>query len=83
MKTISIKLEDSVYEELETMLDAMGQTKQTFYETYTRTTLRQRRIPFLIEAPVDKKDESSNKKMDAFERLEASRIKAVEAIGHD
>lgn len=83
MKTISIRLEDSIYEELGTMLDAMGQTKQTFYETYTRTALRQRRIPFLIEAPLYKKDESSDKKMDAFERLEASRIKAVEAIDYD
>ena len=31
----------------------MGQTKQTFYETYTKTALRLRRIPFTIEAPVD------------------------------
>ena len=30
MKTISIRLEDSIYEELGAMLDAMGQTKQTF-----------------------------------------------------
>ena len=30
MKTISIRLEDSIYEELDEMLDAMGQTKQTF-----------------------------------------------------
>ena len=40
MKTISIRLEDSIYEELGAMLDAMGQTKQTFYETFTRTALR-------------------------------------------
>jgi len=37
MKTISIRLEDSIYEELGEMLDAMGRTKQTFYETFTRT----------------------------------------------
>ena len=43
MKTISIRLEDSIYEELDEMLDAMGQTKQTFYETFTRTALRERR----------------------------------------
>lgn len=83
MKTISIRLEDSIYEELGTMLDAMGQTKQTFYETYTRTALRERRIPFLIEAPLYQKSVGSDKKMDAFERLEASRIKAVEAIDYD
>ena len=45
MKTISIRLEDSIYEELGEMLDAMGQTKQTFYETFTRTALRERSIP--------------------------------------
>lgn len=36
MKTISIRLDDSTYEELGAMLEAMGQTKQTFFETYTR-----------------------------------------------
>ncbi|MGN0484407.1 MAG: hypothetical protein ACI4HI_12735 [Lachnospiraceae bacterium] len=56
MKTISIRLDDSVYEELSEMLDAMGQTKQTFYETYTRTALRERRIPFIISAPIEKKN---------------------------
>ena len=34
MKTISIRLDDSTYEELGAMLEAMGQTKQTFFETY-------------------------------------------------
>ena len=41
MKTISIRLEDSIYEELGKMLDEMGQTKQTFYETFTKTALRE------------------------------------------
>ncbi|EGG91158.1 hypothetical protein HMPREF0491_00339 [Lachnospiraceae oral taxon 107 str. F0167] len=42
MKTISIRLEDSIYEELGKMLDEMGQTKQTFYETFTKTALREK-----------------------------------------
>ena len=54
MKTISIRLEDSIYEELGNMLDEMGQTKQTFYETFTRTALRERSIPFIIKAPLEK-----------------------------
>ena len=41
MKTISIRLEDTIYEELSEMLNAMGQTKQTFYESFTRTALRE------------------------------------------
>ena len=73
MKTISIRLEDSIYEELGEMLDAMGQTKQTFYETFTRTALRERSIPFIISAPVVKRDTINDKKIEAFKRLEASR----------
>ncbi|MCQ2508122.1 MAG: antitoxin [Dorea sp.] len=83
MKTISIRLEDSIYEELSTMLEAMGQTKQTFYETFTRTALRERSIPFIIKAPLPAKTIDTNSRMEAFERLEASRKKAVESIDFD
>ena len=75
MKTISIRLEDSIYEELDDLLDAMGQTKQTFYETYTRTVLRERCIPFIISAPAPREDD---RKLDAFKRLEAYRKKSSE-----
>ncbi len=83
MKTISIRLEDSIYEELGEMLDAMGQTKQTFYETFTRTALRERSIPFIISAPISKKNIDTEKKMEAFKRLEASRKKSVEAFDYE
>ena len=83
MKTISIRLDDSVYEELGLMLDAMGQTKQTFYETYTRTALRERSIPFIIKAPINETYPSSNSKLEAFNRLEASRKAATETIDYD
>lgn len=73
MKTISIRLDDSIYEELDAMLDEMGQTKQTFYETFTRTALRERSIPFIIKAPLPVTRTDSDKKMDAFARLERSR----------
>ena len=53
MRTISIRLDDTDYAMLNEMLASMGQTKQTFYETYTKTALRLRRIPFSIEAPLD------------------------------
>lgn len=53
MRTISIRLSDTDYEKLDEMLESMGQTKQTFYETYTKTALRLRKIPFTIEAPLD------------------------------
>ena len=83
VKTISIRLEDSVYEELGEMLEAMGQTKQTFYETYTKTALRERSIPFIISAPVSKKPEKQNGKMEAFQRLEAYRKKFSESLDYD
>ena len=53
MRTISIRLDDNECEELDNILRQMGQTKQTFYETYTKTVLRLRKIPFTIEAPRD------------------------------
>ena len=83
MKTISIRLEDSIYEELGEMLDAMGQTKQTFYETFTRTALRERSIPFIISAPITKKDTTNDRRMEACKRLEASRQKSVESFDYD
>ena len=53
MKTVSIRLSDPDYEALNELLDDMGQTKQTFYESFTKTALRERRIPFIISAPAD------------------------------
>ena len=53
MKTVSIRLEDQDYDLLNDVLRSMGQTKQTFYETYTKTVLRLRKIPFTIEAEAD------------------------------
>lgn len=83
MKTISIRLEDSIYEELGEMLDAMGQTKQTFYETFTRTALRERSIPFIISAPITKSNNTNYKKMEAFKRLEISRKKSKESLDYE
>ncbi len=83
MKTISIRLDDSIYEELSAMLDAMGQTKQTFYESFTRTALRERSIPFIIKAPRTDMHVKNNSKLEAFARLEASRMAASAPIDYD
>ena len=53
MRTVSIRLEDEDYDLLGEILKGMGQTKQTFYESYTKTVLRLRKIPFTLEAPED------------------------------
>ncbi len=70
MKTISIRLDDSIYEKLDSMLEAMGQTKQTFYETYTRTVINEGCIPFIIKAPSSLTKEK-NGKMEAYAKLES------------
>lgn len=80
MKTISIRLEDSLYEELGAMLDEMGQTKQTFYETYTRTALRERSIPFIIKAPLPNNHSDKDKKLMALAQLKALRESITEDI---
>lgn len=83
VKTISIRLEDTLYDELSEMLNAMGQTKQTFYESFTRMALRERRIPFIISAPIQTKPQNVQDKLEAFARLEASRKLFSESIEYD
>jgi DNA-damage-inducible protein J len=53
MTTVSIRLDDQEKKELDEMLSAMGMSISTFYSIYTKAALRQRRIPFPIEAPRD------------------------------
>lgn len=83
MKTISIRLEDYIYDELDEMLGEMGQSKQSFYETYTKTALRERSIPFVVCAP--RKDEALPKKekMEAFQRLERLRLSAEGVLDYE
>ncbi len=38
----------------------MGQPKQTFYESFTKTALRERRIPFIISARAESFYSESN-----------------------
>ena len=42
-------------------------------ETFTRTALRERSLPFIIKAPIAEKKPVSENKMNAFARLEAAR----------
>lgn len=77
MKTVSIILEDSVYEELEAMLNELGQVEQTFYEIYTRIALEEWRNT------AHKNAENPDKKMNAFKRLESSRIRVSENIDYN
>lgn len=49
------------------MLEAIGQTEQTFYETYTRTVLNDGYMPFIIKEPIQ---ENKTDKFKGFEKLE-------------
>lgn len=60
MKTITLRLEDSVKEALDDMVAEMGMNLTTFYTIYTMRALRDRRIPFDITAPQDPFYSNSN-----------------------
>ena len=53
MTTISLRMDDQTKKELDEMCEAMGMNISTFYMIYTKKALRERKIPFSIEAPVD------------------------------
>ena len=53
MTTISLRMDDDMKKELDEMCEAMGMNISTFYMVYTKRALRERRIPFDIEAPID------------------------------
>lgn len=53
MTTISLRIEDDMKRDLDEICDAMGMNLSTFYMIYTKKVLRDRKIPFAIEAPVD------------------------------
>ena len=71
-----LSLSDKDHEELSSMLDDMGQTKQTFYESYTKTALRERRIPFIISAPADPfySETNMNRLRHSFRQAEEGKI---------
>lgn len=53
MTTISLRFEDGMKRELDEMCDEMGMNLTTFFMIYAKRALRDRRIPFDIEAPID------------------------------
>ncbi len=63
MTTISIRLDDDEKKELEEMCSEMGMNISTFYMVYTKKVLRDRCIPFEIEAPLNSFYSEENKNM--------------------
>ncbi len=62
MKTVTLRMEDSVKDELDRMLASMGMNISTFYNLYTLRTIRDHKIPFEITAAEDPFYSESNVK---------------------
>lgn len=53
MVTVSLRFEEKFKNELDKMCDEMGMNLTTFFMIYAKKALRDRKIPFEIEAPKD------------------------------
>lgn len=62
MRTITFRVEDEEGDELDDIIDEMGMTKQTLFGSFTKVVIRNRRIPYSIEAPRDPFYSEENKK---------------------
>lgn len=62
MTAISIRLEDKDKQALDEMCAEMGMSVSTFFTIYAKRALRERRIPFEINAPLDPFYSESNRK---------------------
>ena len=66
MTTISLRFDDEMKKELDSMCEEMGMNLTTFFMIYAKKALRDRKIPFEIAAPRDPFYSDSN--MDALEK---------------
>ncbi|MGN0483817.1 MAG: type II toxin-antitoxin system RelB/DinJ family antitoxin [Lachnospiraceae bacterium] len=53
MTTVSLRMDDDMKRELDAMCEEMGMNISTFYMIYTKKVLRDHKIPFEIEAPME------------------------------
>lgn len=51
MTTVSIRLEDDMKAELDDLCAELGMSLSTFFTVYVRKAVRERRIPFELDAP--------------------------------
>ena len=69
MVAISIRLEESDKKELDAMCAEMGMSVSTFFTIYAKRALRERRIPFEVNAPLDPfYSETNMRALEASER---------------
>jgi DNA-damage-inducible protein J len=82
MTTVSLRFDDKMKKELDEMCDAMGINLTTFFMIYAKKALRDRKIPFELEAPV-KADpvEQVLDEADAYAAANTTRMTHEEVFG--
>ena len=82
MTTVSLRFDDDMKRELDEMCEEMGMNITTFFTIYAKKALRERRIPFDIEAPV-KPDatESALDDADNYAKTYSQRMTREEIFG--
>lgn len=79
MTTVSLRLDDELKKGLDQMCEEMGMSLTTFFTVYAKRALRERRIPFEINAPLPVIDpERLNWNAIREKTLEAERINGTD-----
>ena len=80
MTTVSLRLDDELKKGLDQMCAEMGMSLTTFFTIYAKRALRERRIPFEINAPAPAIDpESLNWNRIREKTLEAEHINGTDS----
>ncbi|MBD5556637.1 MAG: type II toxin-antitoxin system RelB/DinJ family antitoxin [Roseburia sp.] len=83
MTTVSLRFDDKMKKELDEMCDAMGMNLTTFFMIYAKKVLRDRKIPFDLEAPiVTDVVETALDEADAYAEEDTMRMSHEEVFGN-
>lgn len=83
MTTVSLRFDDKMKKELDEMCDAMGMNLTTFFMIYAKKVLRDRKIPFDLEAPiVTDVVETALDEADAYAEEDTMRMSHDEVFGN-
>jgi addiction module RelB/DinJ family antitoxin len=74
MTTVSLRFDDKTKQELDEMCDEMGINLTTFFMVYSKKALRDRKIPFEIEAPASKHIEKILDEADEYAATHSERM---------
>lgn len=83
MKNINIYLEDQVYDELVKMLEETGQSPQSFFESYTKTVLRDRSRALVVCTSHKEEAFPNSEKVKAFQLFEKIRLSSVLSFDYE